>query len=133
MAAFSSYELGSPSFIEPTQAFESEGVEIVQAVFDSLVQFDFVTGEIKPDVATKWEANADATVWTFNLGESKFHNGRAVTAADFKYAWERICQPSERVRHLLPPVGRQGLSTRCRKAPRPNCPASRSSTTRPWK
>lgn len=87
------YEIGNPSFIEPTQAFESEGVEIVQAMFDSLVQFDFITSELKPDVATSWEANEDASVWTFHLGDSMFSNGRAVTAADFKYAWERICNP----------------------------------------
>jgi oligopeptide transport system substrate-binding protein len=87
------YEIGNPSFIEPTQAFESEGVEVVQAMFDSLVQFDFLTSELKPDVATEWSSNADASVWTFKLGDSKFSNGRAVTAADFKYAWERICNP----------------------------------------
>ncbi len=88
------YELGSPSFIEPTQAFESEGVEIVQAVFDSLVQFDYLTNELKPDVAETWEANEDATVWTFHLKKgTKFHNGREVIAGDFKYAWERICNP----------------------------------------
>jgi len=45
-------------------------------------------------VAESWEANADATVWTFHLKENtKFHNGREVVAADFKYAWERICNP----------------------------------------
>ncbi len=26
--------------------------------------------------------------------DAKFHNGRDVTAADFKYAWERICNPA---------------------------------------
>jgi peptide/nickel transport system substrate-binding protein/oligopeptide transport system substrate-binding protein len=88
------YQIGNPSFIEPTQAFESEGIEIVQAVFDSLVQFDYLTNELAPDVAASWEANEDASVWTFHLsGESTFHNGRKVTAADFKYAWERICDP----------------------------------------
>jgi oligopeptide transport system substrate-binding protein len=88
------YELGSPSFIEPTQAFESEGVEIVQAVFDSLVQFDYLTNKLLPDVAETWEANDDATVWTFHLKKgTKFHNGREVVAGDFKYAWERICNP----------------------------------------
>jgi oligopeptide transport system substrate-binding protein len=88
------YEVGSPSFIDPTQAFESEGVEIVQAVFDSLVQFDPLTSEIKPDVAASWAPNADASVWTFTLKKgTKFHNGREVVAGDFKYAWERICNP----------------------------------------
>ncbi|HLA82547.1 MAG TPA: ABC transporter substrate-binding protein, partial [Thermoleophilia bacterium] len=55
-----------------------------------------------------WEANADATVWTFHLRDAKFHNGAAVTAADFKYAWERICNPvneSEISYHLSPVKG----------------------------
>ncbi len=42
------YEIGNPSFIEPTQAFESEGVEVVQAMFDSLVQFDFSPASSSP-------------------------------------------------------------------------------------
>ncbi len=89
------FEIGNPSYIEPTQAFESEGVQVVQAVFDSLAQFDYVTNELKPDVAESWEPNADATVWTFHLKKgTKFHNGREVVAGDFKYAWERICNPA---------------------------------------
>lgn len=45
-------------------------------------------------MASKWESNEDATVWTFELRKgTKFHNGREVKAADFKYAWERIANP----------------------------------------
>jgi len=83
-----------PAFIDPWNAQETEGSKIVDACFDSLVAFDPLTSALVPKVATTWEANADATVWTFRLGDSKFHNGRAVTAADFKYAWERICNPA---------------------------------------
>ena len=86
--------IGEPSFIDPGQAFESEGAQICQAVFDSLTQFDFITSELKPDVATSWDVNEDATVFTFHLKEgTKFHNGREVVAADFKYAWERLSNP----------------------------------------
>jgi oligopeptide transport system substrate-binding protein len=88
------YYIAAPSFIEPTQAFESEGIQVVQAVFDSLTQFDYKTNALLPAVAESWDKNADASVWTFHLQKgTKFHNGREVTAADFKYAWERICNP----------------------------------------
>ncbi|MRR12798.1 ABC transporter substrate-binding protein, partial [bacterium] len=54
-----------------------------------------MTSELKPAAAERWEANEDATVWTFYLVEgAKFHDGSDVTADDFKFAWERICDPA---------------------------------------
>ncbi len=89
-----SFYITEPTAIDPWNAQESEGIKVVEELFDSLVAFDPITSEIVPAVAETWEANDDASVWTFHLGDSKFHNGRAVTAADFKYAWERICNPA---------------------------------------
>ena len=91
------FYINEPAFIDPVNAQESEGMQVVYNVFDSLVDFDAVTSEIKPSAAESWEANADATVWTFKLRQgAKFHNGREVKAADFKYAWERICNPDNK-------------------------------------
>jgi peptide/nickel transport system substrate-binding protein/oligopeptide transport system substrate-binding protein len=104
-----SYYISEPAFIDPVNLQESEGTQVGQAIFDSLVAFDPVTSEIVPAAAESWEPNEDATVWTFNLREgAKFHNGRDVTAQDFKYAWERICNPaneSEIYYHLASVVG----------------------------
>jgi len=101
--------IGEPAFIDPVNLQESEGTQVGQAVFDSLVSFDPITSELKPAAAESWSANDDATVWTFNLVQgAKFHNGREVVAADFKYAWERISNPanlSEISYHLAPVVG----------------------------
>lgn len=92
-----SFYINEPAFIDPVNAQESEGMQVVHSVFDSLVDFDPVTSEIMPAAAESWEPNADASVWTFKLREgAKFHNGRAVTAADFKYAWERIANPENK-------------------------------------
>ncbi len=88
------YYINEPAFIDPWNAQESEGIQVTNAVFDSLVAFDPLTSMLVPSAAESWEANADATVWTFHLADGKFHNGRDVTAADFKYAWERICNPA---------------------------------------
>lgn len=103
------FYISEPAFIDPINLQESEGTQVGQAVFDSLVTFDPITSEIKPAAAESWSANEDATVWTFKLVEgAKFHNGREVTAADFKYAWERICTPanlSEISYHLSAVVG----------------------------
>ena len=103
------FYISEPAFIDPINLQESEGTQVGQAVFDSLVAFDPITSEIMPAAAESWSANEDATVWTFKLVEgAKFHNGREVTAADFKYAWERICTPanlSEISYHLSAVVG----------------------------
>lgn len=88
------YYLNEPAYIDPYNAQESEGVQVVQAVFDSLVTFDPLTSELRPAAAESWEPNDDASVWTFKLVKgAKFHDGTDVKASDFKYAWERICNP----------------------------------------
>lgn len=89
------FRINEPAFIDPVNLQESEGTQVGQAVFDSLVSFDPITSEVRPAAAERWEANEDATVWTFYLVEgAKFHDGSDVTAEDFKYAWERICTPA---------------------------------------
>ncbi len=99
--------INEPVAIEPIDLEESEGVEVGQALFDSLASFDFVTSEIKPAAAESWEANADASVWTFHLVKgAKFHDGTPVTAADFVYAWNRLVNPVNKsnVSYHLEPV-----------------------------
>lgn len=92
-----SFYIGDPVFIDPIDGQESEGLQVINAVFDSLVDFDRLTAELVPAAAESWEPNEDGSVWTFKLRKgAKFHNGREVTAADFKYAWERICDPANK-------------------------------------
>ncbi|MGI5939356.1 MAG: peptide ABC transporter substrate-binding protein [Thermoleophilia bacterium] len=82
------------SFIDPLFAFESEGLQVVQALFEGLTRFDYKTSVVEPCVAESWDVNADATVFTFHLKKgTRFHNGREVVAADFKYQWERLSNP----------------------------------------
>ncbi|MHB1324201.1 MAG: peptide ABC transporter substrate-binding protein, partial [Coriobacteriia bacterium] len=89
------FRINEPAFIDPVNLQESEGTQVGQVLFDSLVAFDPITSEVIPAAAERWEANEDATVWTFYLVEgAKFHDGSDVTAEDFKYAWERICTPA---------------------------------------
>ncbi|MCE5253096.1 MAG: ABC transporter substrate-binding protein [Actinomycetia bacterium] len=86
--------VSEPAFIDPVNLQESEGTQVGNQLFDSLAMFDYKTSALMPAAAESWEANADATVWTFHLVEdAKFHDGSDVTADDFKYAWERICNP----------------------------------------
>lgn len=103
------FYINEPAFIDPVNLQESEGTQVGNAVFDSLVAFDPKTSKLVPAAAEKWEPNADASVWTFHLRQgAKFHDGTDVKAGDFKYAWERICNPankSEISYHLAPVKG----------------------------
>ena len=89
--------IGDPSFIDPANTFESEGTQVVQSLFDSLTAIDYKTMKVIPAAANSWDVNSDATVFTFHLHPgATFHDGTPVTAADFKYAWERICNPDQK-------------------------------------
>lgn len=48
-------------------------------IAESLVEAN-LNGELVPGLATKWESNDDATIWTFTLREAKFHNGKPLNA-----------------------------------------------------
>jgi oligopeptide transport system substrate-binding protein len=49
----------------------------------------------EPAIATSWQANTDATVWTFRLREdATWSDGRQITADDFVYSWRRIADPA---------------------------------------
>ncbi len=70
------------SDLDPSSAFSSENV-VLQNVYETLTTYnppgasDLVSGAL----AESWEANDDATVWTFNLREGvTFHDGAALTA-----------------------------------------------------
>jgi peptide/nickel transport system substrate-binding protein/oligopeptide transport system substrate-binding protein len=88
------YSVNEPMGIDPFDLQESEGTAVASNIFDSLLKYDYRKGELLPTAAESWEVSDDATVFTFALRkDATFHNGDKVTAKDFKYAWERICNP----------------------------------------
>ena len=99
--------INEPVAIEVLDLEESEGVQVGQALFDSLATFDFITSKIKPAAADSWDINTDATVFTFHLNKNdKFSDGTPVTAKDFIYAWNRLVNPANKsnVSYHLEPV-----------------------------
>ena len=47
-----------------------------------------------PDLAESWEISSDAQTYTFKIrDEAVFHDGKNVTAADFKWSFERAAHP----------------------------------------
>ncbi|MEZ4678341.1 MAG: ABC transporter substrate-binding protein [Caldilineaceae bacterium] len=48
-----------------------------------------------PELATAWEANEDATAWTFSLRDDvTFHDGTPMTSADVAYTFDHIFDPA---------------------------------------
>ncbi len=63
-------------------------------LYSGLVSFD-PNLNLTPDLAESWGVSDDGTVYTFHLRtNAKFHDGRAVTAQDFIYSWERAASPA---------------------------------------
>ena len=96
------FYIGNPVAIDPYNAQESSGYQVVRALFDCLVGYDWQARKLVGKAAEAWETNDDATVHTFHLKpDATFHNGEAVTAASFKRAWERICDPAMKPRSAI--------------------------------
>ena len=66
-------------------------------IFNTAVYETLITADVKdvnillPRLATKWEANADNTQFSFTLDPTaKFADGSQVEAKDVKWSWERL-------------------------------------------
>lgn len=108
------YFSGEPVSIDPLNSQESEGMEITKQLFDGLVDYDPVSMKTVPAVATAWKANLNNTIFTFYLRKGvRFHNGREVTAGDFKWSWERVVRKgsgSDIAYHFAPIKGFEKLA-----------------------
>jgi len=82
-----------PLTLDPAISSDLSSHTYVNQIFSGLVYLD---EELKPspDIADEWQISEDRTVYTFTLRQGiKFHSGREVTAHDFKYSWDRACDP----------------------------------------
>ncbi len=82
-------ESTNPRDYDPATTFGSGD----KRIFSGLVSFDPQLN-LTPDLAEKWDISNDGTVYTFHLRtNARFHNGRAVTAQDVIYSWDRAASP----------------------------------------
>jgi peptide/nickel transport system substrate-binding protein/oligopeptide transport system substrate-binding protein len=89
------YSLHDIACIDPYNGHEDQGDMVIQQLFDGLLDYDYKSEKLVSLAAKSWEKNAAATEFTFHLiSGATFHNGEPVTAASFKRAWERICNPT---------------------------------------
>ena len=80
--------------LDPIQVGDADTATYVAEIFGGLVTLDLDLN-VQPDIAERWEVSDDGMVYTFFLrDDAVFHNGRRVTAEDFKYSFERAADPS---------------------------------------
>lgn len=85
---------GDPPTLDPALTQDALSASYIVEIFSGLVTLNEEL-EVVPDIAESWEVSKDGTVYTFHLREdAKFHNGKPVTAQDFKYSIERACDPA---------------------------------------
>jgi len=83
-----------PLTLDPAIAGEMTSHQYIMQIFGGLVRLDDNL-EPAPDIAERWEVSDDGRTYTFHLREDvRFHDGRELKAEDFKYSWERACDPA---------------------------------------
>jgi peptide/nickel transport system substrate-binding protein len=82
-----------PDRLDPHLTSAYASFQVLENVYDTLVQ----PGDdlqMEPALAESWEISDDNLTWTFNLREGvTWHNGRAFTAEDVVYSYDRIMDP----------------------------------------
>lgn len=82
-----------PASFDPAKLNDIYITEMLQNVYEGLTTFD-AQNNVIPCLAEKWEISPDGKTYTFHLRTNAvFHNGRPVTADDFKYSFERALRP----------------------------------------
>jgi oligopeptide transport system substrate-binding protein len=82
-----------PRTLDPALVEDAVSAEYVVEIFSGLVTLSEQL-KVVPDLAERWEVDPDGRTYTFFLREgARFHSGRRVTAADFKYSLQRACDP----------------------------------------
>src|ERR671918_400002 len=84
--------------LDPHPSTSTISYQVLSLVYQGLVDFDRDL-KIRPVLAESWKVSANGKQWTFALRKGvKFHNGRALAAADVKFSLDRILDPKTAAR-----------------------------------
>jgi oligopeptide transport system substrate-binding protein len=83
-----------PPTLDPHLTSDTDSAIYIVEVFGGLLTIDRNL-DIVPDLAESWDISNGGRTYTFHLRkDAKFHNGKPVTAQDFKWSMERIADPA---------------------------------------
>ena len=85
-----------PDNIDPQQSSFVQEIGVNMKVFEALMTFDVKTGKPIPAAAKDQpKVSADGKTYTYTVRDGlKYSDGKALTANDFKYGWQRLCDPA---------------------------------------
>jgi oligopeptide transport system substrate-binding protein len=84
-----------PPSVDPAVSTDTTSIQVIQALFLGLTDYDDATMAVVPELATSWEASEDGLTYTFHLrNDVVWTNGRKVTAHDVEYAVKRTLDPA---------------------------------------
>lgn len=85
---------GNPPTMDPHLSGDATSAEYVVEIFSGLMSYDMDLNLV-PDIAESYEVSEDGLVYTFTIrSEARFHDGKPVRAEDFKWSFERACDPA---------------------------------------
>jgi oligopeptide transport system substrate-binding protein len=88
------YPIPELTKLDPAVVQDGDTIDVLQQVYEGLTKWG-EDNSVQPNIAEKWDISPDGRVYTFHLKHGiKFHNGRELTADDFKYSIERAANPS---------------------------------------
>lgn len=83
-----------PETVDPALNSAVDGGEMILHAFEGLLKLD-ENGDPEAGQAEKWEVSDDGLTYTFHLRDGlKWSDGSDLTAEDFVYSWQRVCDPN---------------------------------------
>ncbi len=83
-----------PTTLDPHLSGDSTSSEYVVEIFSGLLKYNRDL-ELVPDIAASYDVSDDGLVYTFKLrDDAVFQDGKPIRAEDFKWSFERACDPA---------------------------------------
>jgi oligopeptide transport system substrate-binding protein len=85
-----------PDTIDPQVESFVDEIGVTMQVYEALMTFDIKTGKPIPSAAKDQpKVSSDGLTYTYTLRDGlKYSDGKALTANDFKFGWQRLCDPA---------------------------------------
>jgi oligopeptide transport system substrate-binding protein len=106
-SSVASVAVPAPSTLDPMRLSDRGSVLIARQIYEGLTRWDPRTEEVEPALAESWKVSDEGRRFRFTLRpDARYHDGSQVTAADVKYAFERIARKrnGSDLAYLLGPI-----------------------------
>src|SRR3989442_4795176 len=83
--------ISDPRTFNPIVAQETSSTGVTGAIFEGLVEQNYLTGEIEPGLAESWTTSPDGRTWTFTLRQGvRWTDGTPLTMDDVLFSLEAV-------------------------------------------